>query len=156
VFSAVNGFTEERINGEDCDLALRLGVIPSFVQITTPATFAYREHETGISSNMKRTIAGAWFIVRAEKQGRYPGGKARAAERHQILTRHIRPVTLSCLLQRGLRQEAWRLYRATFAWNGKLGRFRYLTAFPFLAVMSSVGFIGKVCAGRKTRLFEVH
>lgn len=81
----------------------------------------------------RRTLGGAWTKIRAEKAGRYPGGKLRAWERRQILTRHPRPVTLSCLRQ-GLQREAWGLYISTFAWNAALGRLRYLTAFPFIAL----------------------
>ncbi len=134
-FIGVSGFTEEWVNGEDGDLALRLGVAPSFIQITAPATFAYRDHAGGVSRDMKKTVADAWSKIRAEKAGGYPGGTARAAERRRILTRTMRQVTLGCL-QQGLRQEAWKLFRATFAWNASLGRFKYLTAFPVFATLS--------------------
>jgi hypothetical protein len=132
-FEAVGGFTEEWVNDEDTDLTLRLGVAPGFVQITAPVTFAFREHATSVSKDHKRLLAGTWSRVRAERGGRYPGGKARAKDRRRILTRHIRPVTLGCLRQ-GLRREAWRLYVSTFAWNASLGRIKYLAAFPILAV----------------------
>ena len=131
-FAAVGGFTDEWVNGEDADLALRLGEAPGFVQIAAPATFAYREHAESAMKDVKRTLAGAWFKVRAEQEGRYPGGRARAAERRRILTRHIRPVTFSCLRE-GFRREAWALYFSTFAWNASIGRLKYLAAFPFLA-----------------------
>jgi GT2 family glycosyltransferase len=131
-FVAVGGFTEIWVNGEDADLALRLGETPGFVQITAPVTFAYREHAAGAIHDLKRTLAGAWLKIRAEQAGHYPGGGARAAERRRILTRHTRPITLSCL-RRGLRREAWDLYVSTFAWNVSLRRARYLAAFPLLA-----------------------
>ncbi len=133
-FEAANGFAEEWINGEDADLALRLGVAPGFVQVMAPATFAYREHEASAKNDFDRTIAGARSSVFAERDGRYPGGRARARARHRILTRHIRPIVLTCL-KRGLRREAWELYMATFGWNMSVGRFKYLAAFPFLAAM---------------------
>src|SRR5262249_53269585 len=132
-FEAVGGFTEEWVNDEDTDLTLRLGVASGFVQITAPVTFAFREHATSVSKDHKRLLAGTWSRVRAERGGRYPGGKARAKDRRRILTRHVRPVTLGCLRQ-GLRREAWRLYISTFAWNASLGRIKYLAAFPILAV----------------------
>jgi GT2 family glycosyltransferase len=131
-FAVVGGFTEEWVNGEDADLALRLGVAPDFVQVTAPVTFAYREHAASAMKDAKRTFAGAWFKIRAEQAGHYPGGNARAAERRRILTRHIRPVTLSCLRE-GFRREAWALYVSTFAWNASVGRLKYLAAFPFFA-----------------------
>jgi glycosyltransferase involved in cell wall biosynthesis len=134
-FMVVGGFTNERVNGEDADLALRLGMALGFVQVTNPATFAYREHEASAVKDLQRTLAGAWLKVRSEWSSGYPGGATRATERRRILTRHTRPVTLSCL-QQGLRREAWALYKATFAWNTALGRVRYLAGFPLLAVMS--------------------
>jgi GT2 family glycosyltransferase len=134
-FAAAGGFTEEWVNGEDADLALRLGVASGFVQITAPVTFAYREHAASALWDLKRTVAGACSMVRAEQVGCYSGGRARAAQRRRILTRHVRPVTLACL-QQGLRREAWMLYRATFAWNASLRRAKYLAAFLALAATS--------------------
>ncbi len=136
-FMAVGGFTDEHVNGEDADLALRLGVAPGFVQITNPVTFAYREHQVSEVKNLQRTLAGAWVNVGAEQSSAYPGGSARATERRRILTRHTRPVTFGCLQQR-LHREAWALYRATFAWNAALGRVRYLVGFPLLACLSTL------------------
>jgi cellulose synthase/poly-beta-1,6-N-acetylglucosamine synthase-like glycosyltransferase len=141
VFVAAGGFAEERINGEDADLALRLGVTPNFVQITAPATFAYREHAVSAVKDLKRTVAGAWSQVCAERAGRYPGGDMRARERRRILTRHTRPVALACLRQ-GLRREAWKLYGATFGWNASLGRVKFLTAFLVLAGISKFAVTG--------------
>jgi Glycosyl transferase family 2 len=132
-FGAVGGFVENPINGEDADLALRLGVAPGFVQVISPVTFGYREHAESAMKDLKRTVGGAQFMVCAERAGCYPGGEARAPERYRILTRNTRPVTISCL-QEGQRREAWALYISTFAWNASLGRVKYLTAFPFLAV----------------------
>jgi Glycosyl transferase family 2 len=136
VFAAVGGFTDAQVNGEDADLALRLGTAPDFVQITSPVTFAYREHASSAVWDLKRTYEGACFMVGAEQTGQYPGGRARAFERRRILTRHTRPVVLGCLHE-GLRREAWTLYRATFAWNAALGRGRYLAAFPALAALAA-------------------
>jgi len=132
-FEAADGFTEQWGNGEDADLALRLGLAPGFAQVTAPVTFAYREHEASAMKDLKRTLAGARSKILAEKAGRYPGRDVRAMERRRILTRHTRPVTLSCL-RKGLGREAWDLYVSTFAWNASLGRLKFLAAFPFLAV----------------------
>jgi GT2 family glycosyltransferase len=132
-FVAVGGFTNACVNGEDADLALRLGTSPGFIQITAPVTFAYRDNPESARKDMGRTLSGAWTHVYAERTRRYPGGSLRAAERRRILTRHTRPLTLSCL-QQGLQREAWALYMSTFVWNASLGRLRYLAAFPFLAI----------------------
>jgi glycosyltransferase involved in cell wall biosynthesis len=133
VFVGVGGFIEDRVNSEDADLALRLGLAPGFVQITAPATFAYRVHAENVKDNLGRTLAGIQCALMAEKNERYPGGTARAKERRQILTRHIRPVALECL-RVGRQGEAWNLYASTFAWNLSLGRLRYLCGFPLVAL----------------------
>ena len=134
-FMKVGGFSSEWVNGEDADLALKLGVEPGFVQIADPATFGYREHEGSAISDLERTLAGAWLNVHTEKTRGYPGGMARARERRRILTRHVRPVTVDCL-KKGLWKDAWSLYRATFSWHVELSRAKYLTGFPLLALIS--------------------
>lgn len=134
VFLSVGGFMEDRLNGEDADLALRLGVAPGFVQITAPATFAYREHATNVKNDLGRTLAGIQYTLRSEKCDRYPGGEARAKERREILTRHVRPVALE-FLRRGHQSQAWNFYYSTFAWNLALGRLKYLFGFPFVALV---------------------
>ncbi len=123
------GFTNEWINGEDADLAMRLGEAQGFVQILAPATFAYRRHPTNATKNMGKTLAGAQWLVQAERCNRYGGGPLRAGERWRIITRHIRPAMLGCL-QSGLLDEAWRLYGNTFWWHLKLGRWKFLLGFP--------------------------
>jgi glycosyltransferase involved in cell wall biosynthesis len=136
LFIGVGGFLEDQINSEDADLALKLGVATGFVQITAPATFAYRVHAANMKDNLERTLAGIRYTLNAEKGDQYPGGRARARQRREILTRHIRPVALECLRE-GNQREAWSLYTSTFAWNVSLGRFRYLVAFPIIALIES-------------------
>jgi glycosyltransferase involved in cell wall biosynthesis len=134
VFNRVGGFLEDRVNGEDADLALKLGAAPGFVQITAPATFAYRVHAANVKDDLGRTLAGIRHTLVSEKCDRYPGGKARTRERREILTRHVRPVALECL-RRGHQKEAWNFYCSTFAWNLSLGRLKYLFGFPFVALV---------------------
>lgn len=134
VFIDSGGFVEDRVNGEDADLALKLGVAPRFVQITAPVTFAYREHAANVKDDLGRTIAGIQYILTSEKCGRYPGGAVRAKERWEVVTRHVRPVALGCA-RKGYQGEAWNFYRSTFAWNVSLGRWRYLVGFPITALL---------------------
>jgi glycosyltransferase involved in cell wall biosynthesis len=134
-FQSVSGFTNDWINFEDADLAMRLGVSAGFAQVTAPYTFGYREHAVSAVKDKTRTLAGAWHQIRAERAGHYPGGPVRAWERRRILTRLLRPVTLDCL-KRGLRNEAWALYRTMFRWHVALGRWKYLAAFPVKALLS--------------------
>lgn len=131
-FEAAGKFTSECVNGEDADLALRLGVAHGFVQVTSPATFAYREHGVSAMKNFSKTLAGTRLALSMERSGRYPGGKLRARERRQILTRHARPVSLECL-RCGMREEAWELYHSIFRWHVELGRWKYLAGFPLKA-----------------------
>jgi glycosyltransferase involved in cell wall biosynthesis len=133
-FESVGGFANQWINGEDADLALRLGVKRGFVQISEPFTFGYREHAASEMKNLNRTLAGAKYKVRLEQTDGYPGGRKRARERWRILTRHIRPVSLNCLRQ-GRRREAWELYRATLPWHISLGRWKFLIGFPLRACL---------------------
>src|SRR5262245_36868183 len=55
-FFAVGGFADDWVNGEDADLALRLGVSPGFVQIREPVTFGYREHAASAIMDHERTL----------------------------------------------------------------------------------------------------
>jgi len=134
-FEAAGRFTNEWVNGEDADLALRLGTAPGFVQVTNPATFGYREHHNSAMKNLSKTLAGSWLALHAEQAGKYPGDSFRARERWRILTHHLRPVTLDCL-KHGLRQDAWKLYRAMFRWDVALGRWKYLVGFPVKALLT--------------------
>jgi glycosyltransferase involved in cell wall biosynthesis len=135
VFNSVGGFTDEWINGEDADLAMRLGEARDFVQVCAPFTFGYREHAASAMKNFNRTLAGVRHKIQAERESKYPGGSRRAHQRRRILTRHVRPVSLECLRQ-GMHKEAWELYRLTFGWHAALGNWRFIAAFPFKAVMN--------------------
>jgi len=134
-FQAVDGFADEWINGEDADLALRLGNSPGFIQVTAPATFGYREHAISAMKNRDRTLAGARYQIRSEKKGLYTGGPQRTRQRLRILTRHLRPISLDCLGQ-GMREDAWELYWATFRWHVTLGNWKYLAGFPAKALFT--------------------
>ena len=127
------GFTEINTNSEDADIALKLGEAPVFVQVTSPYTFAVREHLNNVTKNFTKTIQGTWLNVYSEHSSSYPGGQGRSHERWRILTRHVRPVTIECL-KIGKKREAWRLYFATFRWHLALGRWKYLLGFPILTL----------------------
>jgi glycosyltransferase involved in cell wall biosynthesis len=129
----VGGFTDEWVNGEDADLALRLGEARGFVQVCAPHTFGYRSHAGNATKNLQRSLAGIRRSIREEQLGHYPGGRSRAIERRRIITRHIRPMLVSCL-RAGLNGEAWGLYRKAFGWHVQLGCWKCLMGFPLLAV----------------------
>lgn len=134
-FEKVGGFTNECIGGEDSDLALRLGAQRGFMRVTAPFTVGYREHETNTVKMFDRSLAGVRFHIRSEQTGSYPGGSERARARWQILTRHLRPVSVTCL-SHGLRREGWELYRASFNWHVAVRRWKYLVGFPLKALVS--------------------
>ena len=136
-FLSADGFVNEWVNGEDADLALRLGTAAGFVQITAPVTFAYREHAVSAMKDFPRTLTGCWIKIRAERAGAYPGGRLRKVDRRRILTRHLRPVSLDCL-RRGLYMEAWQVYLATLLWHVRLRRWKYLLGFPMRALLSGI------------------
>jgi len=131
---AVGGFSTEWINADDADLALRLGTTRGFVDIQSPATFAYREHAGSLKTNVDVSFRSLTYLVAQEQQGGYPGGEGRRRERWEILTRHIRPFTLACLKDRAIRR-GWNLYRRTLAWHLALRRWRYLCSYPVLAAV---------------------
>jgi len=134
-FEQAGGFTNECIGGEDSDLALRLGAKPEFVHVASPVTVGYRQHAQNTMKIFSRSVAGVRFQIGAERAGHYPGGAARSRERWQILTRHIRPVSVACLAHK-MRAEAWEFYRASLKWHLAVGHWKYLLGFPLRAAIS--------------------
>jgi GT2 family glycosyltransferase len=128
-------FLEDRLNAEDHDLLLRIGTLPGFVRILAPVTLAWRRHPASETRNFPSSVSGAMRLLAREKSGAYPGGPERSRERHAILTRHTRPTALACL-QNGELKQGWQLYRLTCGWNIVLGHWKYVLAFPVLAVLS--------------------
>jgi glycosyltransferase involved in cell wall biosynthesis len=132
---AAGGFANSRMNAEDADLAMRLGVAPGFVHIVEPVTFGYREHDANVRRDLSRTLGGLQYQLEAEANGRYPGGTARSAERIRILGGFVRPVVFA-LLRAGDRRAAWALYRRTLGWHLRLGRLRFVIGFPAVALVT--------------------
>jgi hypothetical protein len=135
-FVKAGGFTDDWVNAEDADAAMRMGIAAGFVQITAPHTFGYRKHPGSAMANLDRTLAGVSRLIDQEVAGNFPGGAARALERRRIITTYARPLALD-FLARGESQKAWDLYRRTFGWHVSLGRFKFLA-----------GFVGKALARR--------
>jgi Glycosyl transferase family 2 len=123
------GFTDEWINAEDADAAMRMGVTGVFLQITSPFTFAWRRHAGSAMSDLTRNFKGIASLVDLERAGRFPGGGERAADRRRIISRYVRPLTLN-LLAAGRWAEAWQMYRQTFSWHVAEARVKYLAGFP--------------------------
>ena len=130
-------FLEDRLNSEDHDLVLRMGILPGFVRIVAPVTLAWRRHPASETADMTSSVSGALRLLAREKAGAYPGGPERTRERQRILARHTRPIALACVKSRRWRQ-GWMLYRAILGWNIALGHWRYVLAFPFLTTAASL------------------
>lgn len=131
------GFACGQINGEDADLMLKLGTAAGFVQVSEPHTFAYREHAGNLTRDFARLLRGSLHLLRQELGGAYPGGAGRSPERRRILTRHLRPVALACLRE-GRVGDGLRFYRQMFRWHLELGQWKFLGAFPALALAASL------------------
>jgi len=126
------GFFEHPYGQEENDLWLRMGDKKGFVIIDKPVCFGRRIHDMNISSFSNRNLLGTRYIIDQELSAKYPGIGTRDRERRDILTSHIRGVSLSCIrLQHHV--DAWELYRRTFRWHVELKRWRYLLAFPLLS-----------------------
>ena len=127
-FVKAGGFTDDWVNAEDADAAMRMGTGTGFVQITSPFTFGYRRHAGSAMANLDRTLAGVLRLIHQEAGGQFPGGAERALERRRIIATYVRPLALD-LLSRGQTAQAWDLYRRTFGWHVSLGRGRFLAGF---------------------------
>jgi glycosyltransferase involved in cell wall biosynthesis len=134
-FCHVGGFSQRWINGEDADLALRMSTSLGFITVKSPVTFGYRDHHEGEMSNFPKTLAGVQHLVQQEISGCYSGGVEKKRERIAIVTRHVRPVVLQSL-RLGIKEEAWRLYWATFRWHLALGRWKFLAGFVLRACLN--------------------
>jgi glycosyltransferase involved in cell wall biosynthesis len=128
-------FLEDRLNAEDHDLILQMGTLPGFVHILAPVTLAWRRHRASETGDFASSASGAMRLLAREKSGVYPGGRERSRERHRILARHTRPTALACL-RKGELKQGWELYRSTFGWNVELRHWKYVLAFPIVAVLA--------------------
>ena len=135
-FLRSEGFTTRRINAEDHDLILRMGVEPGFVQVLSPPTLGYRQHSDNATRNLRKSFEGLEYLIHQERIGAYPGGAFRAGERRRLITRHVRPAAIECL-RSGMRSEAWSLYGSTCAWHISAARWKFLFGFPVMAVVEA-------------------
>lgn len=133
VIERVGNFVDVRLNCMDSDLMLRIGDALGFVEIQSPYTLAYRE-EGGILGNVDLSFRGTNFLIDSERAGKYPGGKQLRPDRLRHLTRRTRNASMQCASQ-GHYRKALDLYRRSFGWNLRLGRWGYLAAFPLMVAL---------------------
>ncbi len=129
----VGGFPDEHVNAEDSDLWLRLGEAPGFVSVLNPPLFVYRRQANSAALNIDKNYAGTSWLLRSEQENAYPGGPQRRLQRWEVLTRHIRPLSMACLRE-GHPHWGWQLYRSSFLWNLRLKRVKYLVGFPIYSM----------------------
>jgi glycosyltransferase involved in cell wall biosynthesis len=137
VFARSGGFTEVRLNGEDHDLALKLGEARGFVQVTEPVTLAHRVHPGNEMGNIASTAAGIARLIATEKERRYPGGERHGVARRHIISRHARAAAVACL-KGGHVRDGWRLYRETLPWQLRDRKIAFLGMMPLLLAYSAV------------------
>lgn len=126
-FVSTEGFPEDRLNGEDHDLALQLSDAPGFVRVVSPVTIAHRVHSGNEMGDVKKTVLGVIRLVEREKAGAYPGGPSLFDARREIISRHARPAVLEAAWA-GYSPAAIDLYRRTFSWHLAEGRYKFLAA----------------------------
>jgi glycosyltransferase involved in cell wall biosynthesis len=131
-FKKAGGFLEGKINGEDTDLWFRLGTEPGFVRIKSPAIFAQRGHSGNVSSDFKKTLDGLEILLHRERHGIYPGGSRFKWRRRAMLAATVRHASFWAVKTSHI-PIAWALYRQTFSWQLRLGRGRFIAAFPLIA-----------------------
>ena len=129
---SATGFLEDQLNSEDHDLILRMGCARGFMQILSPMTVGWRRHSVSETADVFRGTAGALRLLERERSCCYPGGPARARERHRILARHTRPIALRCVREGDL-ERMWEIYWSIFFWNLADRRWKFLLGLPVLA-----------------------
>jgi glycosyltransferase involved in cell wall biosynthesis len=89
VFNQAGGHrksTAKTFNASEHDAILRLGTYGPCVILKKPGTVAFRQHGSNSTKNIERMInTGIMSLVRAERQGQYPGGPKRLFDRHSII-----------------------------------------------------------------------
>jgi glycosyltransferase involved in cell wall biosynthesis len=82
-FYEVGGFTKILI--EDAEILLKLGYSGRTIMILQPPTKAFRWHVNNFTHQIQRIIEGIHGLIRREKLGQYPGGRAGRSERYGVL-----------------------------------------------------------------------
>jgi glycosyltransferase involved in cell wall biosynthesis len=136
-FLEVGGFRNQPVYAEDCDLALRLGLVRGFVQVLSPTTLGYRQHATNARRDYARIYLGTAQLVESERGGKYPGGEVRKSDRLRLVTLHTRPFSLACA-KHGHHRYGWTLYWKTFLWHLRMFRWKYLIGFPLVAIWHAI------------------
>lgn len=74
--------TPESFHLNDYNLMLQVGTLGPCVILKQPITVAFRRHTGNSIHNIKAHVQGAFSLIRAERKGQYPGGRARQFARY--------------------------------------------------------------------------
>jgi glycosyltransferase involved in cell wall biosynthesis len=88
VFDRVGGCrqsTASTYNMSDHDFLLRIGCQGPAVLLERPRTVAYRVHAGNSNRDVRRAVEGMRRIIKAERRGSYPGGRARLFARRAAI-----------------------------------------------------------------------
>ena len=124
VFERVGGFRTGNVNGEDADLAMRLGCEKGFVHVASPVMFGYQDHADNLTSDHRKNLQASIQMIERERDSVFPGGAERALERRRIICRHIRPCIFSAPPSEWA--LAANLYLKMFGWHLRLHRYKFL------------------------------
>lgn len=136
-FEKAGRFTDQKINSEDADLALRLGTSPGFIQVISPVTFGYRNHTGNITNDHKKSAKGLTYLLDQEKNGVFPGGDNRKTERWTIISRHIRPHAVT-LARAGQISLTFYFYFSTIKWHVHTLRWKFIFSIPLLLFVGTL------------------
>lgn len=70
---------------QDHHLLLRAGTSGPCLIVVRPTTVAYRVHESNSVRNIEAMVGGTLSLVRAERCGQFPGGRARSFSRYAYI-----------------------------------------------------------------------
>jgi len=85
VFDQAGGLrktTPKTFHCDDYNLLYQTGTSGPFVVLVQPTTVAYRLHSTNAIHNIEYMINGMIALVKAEHNGKYPGGRTRRLQRY--------------------------------------------------------------------------
>ncbi len=87
VFESVGGYgiVGTKPAPDDIDMILAVGTYSPCIVVMKPSTVAYRDHPARASRSVKEMAKGILRLVKFERQGRYPGGRKRRADRYATL-----------------------------------------------------------------------
>lgn len=96
-FKEVAGFTSLRMNAEDADLMLKLGMQPIFAHYRHPPIFAYRTHNENLTADFEKSYNGLRHILKSFHANRYPSSTEVKPHLIRHISMHLRPGILQLM-----------------------------------------------------------